>query len=462
VAIASMPSNTQSCWSSYPYIDVQSMPVMQARDRSGGVIFTLADVSTHAETLAFSHSKANAETLSADWPGKMRATLQARWPGSTAVELAGLVGSVETPTVYKPESTQVLRVPGAFHGVPGNPDGCSSVYPEPSSGTPVAEAHEFNSVYGQSVADTASAALAGGRSLKPKRLAAQQLPVCLELENNLFKAAFAAGLFPDRSGYADSGCSVEAKSPTFLKTGVGVLTLGPVQLAYSPGEVFPFTEIRGPIDEALMPFPTNCYEAMSENYSCGSPLPMTPWVSAEMTQPYRFLVGLGEDMIGYLFPPGNFVGSEGEVAKEPWVAYQKAKKTGHDRFGHGHADDAESVGPYAGLGMANALQQLLASDGRGSKVTPGVFIDGAGHPSISPFASGSFTGAVGVEALRAGKPPRKLIIGAGASGWATFDALRDPGTAGTSLPYSVRTAGVIVHGKPLLIDVFAGARALGL
>src|SRR4029077_14708346 len=72
VAIASMPSNTQSCWSSYPYIDVQSMPVMQARDRRGGVIFTLADVSTHAETLAFSHVKANSETLSADWPGKMR------------------------------------------------------------------------------------------------------------------------------------------------------------------------------------------------------------------------------------------------------------------------------------------------------------------------------------------------------------------------------------------------------
>lgn len=462
VASATMPANTQSCWSSYPYIDVQSMPVMQARDRSGQVIFTLADVSTHAETLAFSHSKTNAETLSADWPGKMRAAFEARWPGSVGVELAGMVGSVETPTVYQPQSTQVLRIPGAFHGVPGNPDGCSSVYPEPSSGTPVAEAHAFNSAYGLSVADTASAALAGARSVKPKALSAQQLPICVELENNLFKAAFAAGLFPDRSGFADSGCSVAAKSPTFLKSGVGVLTLGPVQLAYSPGEVFPFTEVRGAIDEKLMPFPTNCYEAMSENYFCGSPLPMTQWTSAEMTQPYRFLVGLGEDMIGYLFPPGNFVGSEGEVAKEPWVAYQKAKKTGHDRFGHGHADDAESVGPYAAMAMTGALQQLLASDGRASQVTPGAFLDGAGHLSISPFANGSFTGAVGVEVPRAGKRPRKFIVGAGASGWATFDALRDPGTAGTSLPYSVRTAGVIVRGKPLLIDVFAGAQALGL
>jgi hypothetical protein len=202
---------------------------------------------------------------------------------------------------------------------------------------------------------------------------------------------------------------------------------------------------------------------MSETYFCGKPLPMTPWISAEMTQPYRFLVGLGEDMIGYMFPPGNFVGSEGQVAKEPWVAYQKAKKTGHDRFGHGHADDAESVGPYAGLAVTNALQQLLASDGPGSSVAAGVFIDATGHRSISPFASGPFTGAVGVEFVRSGRPPRKLLVGHGARAWATFDGLRDPGTAGTTLPYSVRTSGVMIGSrKPLLIDVFAGAQALGL
>ncbi|HWX73660.1 MAG TPA: hypothetical protein VNZ05_00040 [Solirubrobacteraceae bacterium] len=477
VAMAAMPSNTQSCWSSYPYIDDQSMPVMQARDRNGQVIFTMADVSTHAETLAFSGSRANSDTLSADWPGKMRAAFQARWPGSVGVELAGMVGSVETPTVYEPESTQVLRVPGAFHGVPGNPDGCSSVYPQPSSGTPVSDPHEFLTAYGTSVADAASAALERGHTLVPKRLAAQREPICLELENNLFKAAFAAGLFPDRPLYADSGCSAEAKkppaarapaasageeTPSYLKSGVGVLTLGPIQLAYSPGEVFPLTEIRGPIDQALMPFPTNCYEPTSESFTCGAPLPMTPWVSAEMTQPYRFLVGLGEDMVGYMFPPGNFVGSEGEVAKQPWASYENSKKTGHDRFGHGHADDAESVGPYAGLAVTDALQGLLAGDGRPSKVLPGVYVDAAGHLSLSPFQSGSFGGAVGVQVLRAGHA-RKLLIGHGARGWATFDAQGDPGTAGTALPYSVRTGGVLLSsGRPLLVDVYAGARAFGL
>jgi len=169
-------------------------------------------------------------------------------------------------------------------------------------------------------------------------------------------------------------------------------------------------------------------------------------------------------MIGYMFPPGNFVGSQGDVDQEPWLAYESSSPNGdHDRFGHGHADDAESAGPHAGLAVTNALQQMLASNGPGSEVVPGLFIDRAGHLSDSPFAAGAFSGAVGVEIAPAGASPRTLLLGREASAWATSDALRDPGTAGTSLRYSVRTGGVILKsGRPLLVDVFAGAQALGL
>jgi hypothetical protein len=479
LATGSMPSNTQSCWSSYPFIDDQDMPVMQATDKAGNVIFTLADVGTHAETLAFSGVPSYVSTLSADWPGAMRTAFETRWPGSVGVELAGMVGSVETPTVYEPETTQVLRVPGALHNVAGNPDRCRSVYPEPSSGSAVSDAREFIPAYGRAVADTAAAALAGARSYAPSTLSSQQQSICVELENNFFKAAFAAGLIPDRPAYTDSACTLAsnpaaasatppagpgAEAPIYLKTNVGVLTLGPLQLAYSPGEVFPVTEVRGAIDEAQMPFPTDCYESSSENYNCGKPLPMTPWIAAKMTKPYRFLVGLGEDMIGYMSPPGNFVGDEGELTSEPWLAYETSGNGGHDRFGYGHSDDSESVGPYAGLFVTNALSELLASDGRLTSVVPGLFIDAGGHLSDSPFASGAFTGAVGVKVLPAGKTtPRTYLIGSSAQGWATFDGQPDPGTAGTSLSYSVRTSGVIrTTGSPLLVDVFAGAKAFGL
>ena len=45
--------------------------------------------------------------------------------------------------------------------------------------------------------------------------------------------------------------------------------------------------------------------------------------------------------------------------------------------------------------------------------------------------------------------------------FATFESRPDPGTAGSALPYSVSTAGVILNGgKVVLIDVFGGAQAL--
>ena len=113
--------------------------------------------------------------------------------------------------------------------------------------------------------------------------------------------------------------------------------------------------------------------------------------------------------------------------------------------------------------MTNALQALLASDGVASRVMPGLYIDAGGHLSDSPFALGAFTGAVGVKVLPPGKTtPRTYLIGSSARGWATFDAQPDPGTAGTTLAYSVRTGGVFPPiGKAILVDVFSGDRALG-
>jgi hypothetical protein len=483
LAVAPLPSNVQSCWSSYPYIDDQRIPVMQAVDTtSGSVIATLVNGQTHVESLAFSDPTAYQRMLSGDWPGRMRAHLEERWPGSVAVELTGLVGSVETPTVYEPESTRVLDIPGSLHDVSGNPDRCHSVYPQPQGGTPVSDAHAFLEAYGASMADDVIATISTAAApVVPDRVVSQHRSLCLQLENQDFVAAFAARLFPDRPAYADPTCTVGATlapaparpqllhpgtprppSVAWLKTDVGVLTVGPAQFTFSPGEVFPFTQNRGAMDPRTMPFPTDCYNPLTNDYSCGAPLPMTPWTSAQMTEPYRFEVGLGEDMIGYLFPPGNFVGGDQtETQEQPWFTYQVAKGgTDHDRFGHGHSDDSESAGPYAGLAVTQALSALLAEDGHGDHVLPGMFVDAGGARSDSAFAGSGFGGAVGVV-VATGGGTRTYLVGRDATGWATFDGGADPGTGGTALAYSVSTAGVILpDGTALLVDVYQGAQQL--
>ncbi|HMC52740.1 MAG TPA: hypothetical protein VKI64_08275 [Acidimicrobiales bacterium] len=479
LAVGRIPSNVQSCWSSYPFIDDQALPVMQAvATATGRPIFTLVNVNTHAETLAFSGVPSYVEEVSADWPGQLRAGLAAAWPGSVGIELAGLVGSVETPTVYEPESAQVLDVPGPEHDTP-NPNGCHTVYGDPGPGTaaPVTDAQPYLHAYGQSLADDAIAVLSGHATVvKPATLAARSQSVCIQLENNFFAAAFAAGLFPDRPAYADPTCTVStspAPSPpgsprppsaTWVKSDVGVVTLGPAQLVYSPGEVFPFTETSGHIGRQDLPFPTDCYDPNTDDYQCGAPLPDTPWISAHMTQPFRFQAGLGQDMIGYLFPPGNFVGDDGEVAEQPWVGYHSNHPGDHDRFGHGHADDSESVGPYAGLAVTQALDRLLGNgQAAGASATrPGLFVDGAGHRSTSPFAGAGFGGAAGVVVQQPDGTLRQYVVGRNALAWVRFDATRDPGTvtASGSLPYSVGTAGVLTTGGAVLVDVFAGADAI--
>jgi hypothetical protein len=558
VVDARMPTNVQSCWSSYPFVDTNIMPVMQGvSTRTGKVIFTLVNVGTHNETLGFSGNPAYLDMLSGDWGGRLSQDLQQHY-GGVGLELAGLVGSVETPAVYPPLRSSggqrqpvdgvyedgaghpdpgvlpvVPEVPGSFHTVPGNPtNGCSSVYPEPATTgghalAPITDALDLIDVYAASVATTAAAALAGpgAATVVPTTVRAQTRTLCIELENQLFAAAFAAGIFADRPGYVDPNCRVGLTTagslsvtpgthpgaahpptvPLYLKTEVGVLTLGPVQIAYSPGEVFPFTEVGGYVDEAQMPFPTDCYlpdladptDGAAGNFTCGAPLPDTPMVSAEMTTPFRFLAGLGEDMLGYMFPPGNFVGTVGETLESPWALYEDtttAGMNGVDRFGYGHADDPESVGPHVGMDVTNALSRLLAHDGTGNTVLPGLFVDAEGHRCDSPFpadaissgdAKGSwvtgcadFAGAVGIEVVEPNGAHRVIDVGRApgdASAWATYFGTPDlpggtpaatyMGTSGTArtapFPYTTATRGVIVDERALLIDVFSGANDLG-
>ncbi len=126
---ATEPATLRQCWSSYPYVDDQLMPTMQAVGTDGRVIATLASVSQHAETLGFNPDRVAATWISSDWPHFFRTRLEQRY-GGVAVEMAGSVGSNETPQVF---ASPVSRVPQRF--IPAShPAGCSTLFAAP--GTP--------------------------------------------------------------------------------------------------------------------------------------------------------------------------------------------------------------------------------------------------------------------------------------------------------------------------------------
>ncbi len=158
-----------------------------------------------------------------------------------------------------------------------------------------------------------------------------------------------AGVFGNRPGY-DSGCTrqypVAADGTTLgtsLLSQVASFQIGDGQFVSVPGEVFPFTYLGSFLGPQDMPIPSAA---------------MTPMLMPDLHTRFRFVDGLAEDMLGYIFPSGNAVGI-------PTASDPQALNSDTDRFGCNHSDDAESTGAATGQIVGSALASLL--DGHGGR-----------------------------------------------------------------------------------------------
>ena len=97
---------------------------------------------------------------------------------------------------------------------------------------------------------------------------------------------------------------------------------------------------------------------------------------SRLSQPYRFVEGLGEDMVGYLFPKTNAVGVPRSL--------DGADDT--DRFGCGHSDDGEAAADDAGGIVARHLAALLPATPRLDRARP-LRVDRR-HPAPQPARQG--------------------------------------------------------------------------
>jgi len=357
------PANMRQCWSSYPFIDDQHMPVLQAVGTDGRPIVTLADVSQHAETLGFNGGDngtldAQKRWVTADWPFFLRNALEQHF-GGVAIEMAGSVGSVESPEVY---GSALSRTPQEFLEA-GHPAGCRTLFDVTGVGDPKdlpGKEHVplgYNGetqAFGQQLAAPIIQALDSSSYFysTTNDIWGERTSVCVPLENQAFAAAATAGVFAHRPGYS-SDCSVESPvAPNGSTSGQSVLTqvaafrIGDGQFVSIPGEVFPFTYLRGFLGPADMP----------DNGAAGLP----PWLIPHMHTPFRFIDGLAEDMIGYIFPAGNAVGIPS--TSNP-AALNVLSGGPPDRFNCAHSDDSESASSQAANLLGNTLVPILDRHG---------------------------------------------------------------------------------------------------
>ncbi|HEY2161129.1 MAG TPA: hypothetical protein VGH24_07480 [Solirubrobacteraceae bacterium] len=369
------PSNVRQCWSSYPFVDDQHIPVLQAVDTRGHTIVTLASVSQHAETLGFNGGTPTLDAqnnwLSSDWINFFRNTLQQQL-GGVAIEMAGSVGSVESPEVYR---SAISRTPQQFINA-GHPAGCRTLF-DASGGTDVTGAQHValgytgeTKAFGVDMATPIAGALRRGEyhNSSGNTIWGARANICVKLQNELFVLGAALGVFAQRPGY-NANCTAAspvaangASSGESLRSQVAAFQIGDGEFISLPGEVFPFTYLRGFLGPQDMPDPS-------------ASLP--PWLLPHMHTQFRFIDGLGEDMLGYIFPAGNSVGIPTASNLDP---------SSDDRFGCHHSDDSESTSAEAGNIIGDALVRLLDHHGgRPERIVRGRYILPSGQRSRDPL-----------------------------------------------------------------------------
>jgi len=205
------------------------------------------------------------------------------------------------------------------------------------------------------------------------------------VQNILFKAGGLAGVFAAQPFYMDQ-CSVKLVPPPYVnatagslpspattdpttvalefKTRVSAFRVGDASFIGLPGEVFPFTYLRGFQGPQDMPRP-----------EYGLPA----WPLPHMHTRYRFFDGLAGDMIGYIFPRGNAVGIPGEDPANPFPSTR-------DRFGCAHSDDPEATSEHAADALAGPLIAILdAHGGRPESIVGGRYVLPDGRLSRDPL-----------------------------------------------------------------------------
>ena len=369
------PANVRQCWSSYPYVDDQHMPVLQAVDARGRTIVTLASVSQHAETLGFNGGTPTLDAqnnwVSADWINFFRSTLQQRL-GGVAIEMAGSVGSVESPEVY-PQS--ISRTPQQYIDA-SHPAGCRTLFrtkrgPDVSGAghVPLGYTGETKA-FGTDMATPIVQSLRTGEyhNSHTNTLWGARANICIKLQNALFVLGASVGVFAQRPGY-NANCTAAspvaangATSGQSLRSQVAAFQIGDGEFISFPGEVFPFTFLRGFLGPQDMPDPTPA---------------LPPWLIPHMHAPFRFIDGLAEDMLGYIFPAGNAVGIPTLSNLDP---------SSDDRFGCHHSDDSESTSADAGNVIGGALVRLLdRHGGRAEQIVRGRYVLPSGKRSRDPL-----------------------------------------------------------------------------
>jgi hypothetical protein len=306
-----------------PYIVDERVGVARFEDADGATLATLLSWASHPETMRDDNNLVTSDFVhgirvgleqGVSWDAR-----QAAGVGGTALFVNGAVGGMMTP----------LRIDVE------DPDG--NVW---TSG-----AWEKADTIGLIVAEIGLDALARGETIADPRLSFRAHRYRLPVDNIGFQGMFLSGVLVRELYEYDPNIPIDAANLPEIATEVAVIEVGPLQLATVPGELLPELLIGG-YDGSVVDAPVTVVRADNAHPPDLSAAPSAPYLVDQFTQPHRWLIGLGNDELGYIIPDYDFKLHE----DVPYILEAEGD----------HYEETNSLGPRtAGIVLAET-ERLLA------------------------------------------------------------------------------------------------------
>ena len=166
---------------------------------------------------------------------------------------------------------------------------------------------EKTDTIGQLLGEMALDAIEGGSLQDDPQLSFAVQGFELPVENHGFQAMMSIGIFDREPGCYDPEEDIDEDNMPCLPTEVGLVELGSVRMLSIPGELLPEIGIGG-YDGSRINIPgQELVDPDNSNPPELDAAPEGPYLLERLGGEINFVVGLGNDEVGYIIPPYNFV-----------------------------------------------------------------------------------------------------------------------------------------------------------
>lgn len=306
-----------------PIVKDPRVPVAQFVRDDNSVIGTVVGWNNHPEAQG-----SNNALISSDFPHGTRETLEAAFPGSTAVYFSGSVGGLQTPLGQ--------NVPG-FGSSPS---------------------WERTFELGRLVAVSAMDALATAPPVEIESLTAKRREFYLDSDNNVLRALNVNGIFDIPTYVAGESWGDETAKH---RDGVPMSTLGPQikteMVSVDLGGEAMFLTVPGELSPELVVGGYGRPDCPSANTG----RPYEPAIGSQYDQRVEFILGLGQDELGYIIPGYDFhITSVGENEQGTGVVPVGAVEV--ETCGEGHYEETVSISSVFAPWVACIAKELAGND----------------------------------------------------------------------------------------------------